>query len=168
MTKQHLHFADIKNQPIKTKAAFAIATWFFSGLSPKAPGTVGSFFTLPLVFLLAPLGFWSILFFAILLFFIGQQATSVVLKVKKATDPGYVVIDETVGQLLTFLWVAQNGLIWYDYFIGFALFRFFDIVKVWPASIIDRKTHNAFGVMADDVIAGLYASFVLYGIHFIL
>lgn len=166
MTEQHLHFADIRKLPLKTQAAFAAATWFFSGLFPKAPGTAGSLFTLPLVFLLAPFKVEGIVTAVLVLFFGGEAVSRIVLKSQKATDPGYIVIDETVGQLLTFLWVAASGLLWQDYLIGFVLFRFFDIVKVWPASLIDRKTHNAFGVMSDDVIAGLYASFVLYGLHY--
>lgn len=157
-----VHFSEIKEKPLPIQASFGVATWFFSGLSPKAPGTVGSLFSLPLVWLIAPYGFWGVLITTIIVFLIGQLATDVVLKAQKTTDPGYVVIDETAGQTLTFLWVAQGGLLWYDYLIGFALFRFFDIVKIWPASLIDRKTHNAFGVMADDIIAGLYASIILF------
>lgn len=146
-----------------------IATWFFSGKSPKAPGTAGSFCTLPLVILLYSLGFWGILGASILLFLIGWWATDCILKVQENQDPAFVVIDEVVGQTLAFLIVSVfYPLSWWMLLIGFALFRFFDIVKVWPASFFDKKVHSAFGVMMDDVVAGIYAALVLFGICFVI
>jgi phosphatidylglycerophosphatase A len=100
------------------------------------------------------------------LFLIGWWATNVILVSQKKNDPGFVVIDETVGQTLTFVLVASLGFSWYTLICGFALFRFFDIVKIWPASYFDKSVHNAFGVLMDDVIAGIYAAIVLYGIMF--
>lgn len=140
-----------------------IATWFKSGLSPKAPGTVGSLCSLPLAWFL--IHYWGSLgvgIGAIFLFLVGWWATHIVLKDKSnGTDPGFVVIDETVGQLLSFIFVAHLPLDISTYILGFAFFRFFDIIKPWPVSFFDKKIHSAFGVMTDDVCAGLYAAVLL-------
>lgn len=152
------------------KWAYLIATWFKSGLSPKAPGTIGSLCTLPLAWVLISLyGTVGLLIGALLLFIIGQKATQIVLKTQKGvTDPGFIVIDEVVGQLLAFVFVAFLPLNVYIYVLGFAFFRFFDIIKVWPASYFDQKVHTAFGVMMDDVVAGLYAALLLGLTYFVI
>ncbi len=161
-------FAFLKEASIRTKFAYLIATGFGSGLSPKAPGTAGSFAALIPIWGAAQFGSWGIAVLALFFFFTGWHATHVVLKTQPTHDPGYVVIDEFVGQTLAFLFVASFGMPWYYYLIGFGLFRFFDIVKIWPASYFDEKVRNAFGVMTDDVVAGIYAGLVLYGLHFII
>lgn len=140
------------------------ATWFFSGKSPVAPGTVGSFCTLPFVYILYPLGFWGILTGTLITFFIGIPAIETVLKKTTSKDPGFVVIDEVAGQTATFLLatlICPELKLWH-LLLGFALFRLFDIIKIWPASYFDSKVHSPFGVMMDDIIAGLYASILLY------
>lgn len=144
--------------------AYLIATWFKSGLSPKAPGTVGSLCTLPLAFVMIYFyGIWGILVSALLLFIIGERATKIVLSDSKDDlDPGFVVIDEVVGQLLAFVFVAVFPLTIWSYVLGFAFFRFFDILKPWPVSYFDQKVHSAFGVMMDDVMAGLMAGGLLW------
>ena len=69
-------------------------------------------------------------------------------------DPGLVVIDEVVGQWLSLLTTPLDPI---GYLIAFFFFRFFDILKPWPACWADSKLHSATGVMLDDVFAGLYA-----------
>ncbi len=147
--------------------AWVLATWFGSGCAPKAPGTVGSLCSLPLVLIGVWGGSFALLAVTAVLFLVGWWAVRVVLKTQACQDPGFVVIDETVGQSLTFVLVASFPISWYILVCGFILFRFFDIVKFWPASFFDRSVHGAFGVMMDDVIAGLYAAAVLYGISFL-
>ncbi|MDY6407892.1 MAG: phosphatidylglycerophosphatase A [Pseudomonadota bacterium] len=142
------------------------ATWFGSGLSPKAPGTVGSLCSLPIIVFGIYGGIECLLGVIICLFLIGWWATAVVLHTQKEQDPGFVVIDETVGQSITFLLALPLGITGWNILLGFLLFRFFDIVKIWPASFFDGHVHNAFGVMMDDVVAGIYAALVLYGIQF--
>ena len=150
----------------RDKFAWLIATWFGSGFAKKAPGTIGSLCSLPLAFIGYFCGVKALLGTALILFLLGWWATKIVLSSQEKSDPGFVVIDETVGQTLTFVLVASLGFSWYTLICGFALFRFFDIVKIWPASYFDKSVHNAFGVMMDDVIAGIYAAIVLYGIMF--
>ena len=103
------------------------------------------------------------------------MATDVVIKETKITDPSKVVIDETVGQLLSFSIVAYldiDALVGaqslFFYLIGFVLFRFFDIFKMGPVKYFDSKVLNAYGVMLDDVCAGILAAFVLWGVWSVL
>lgn len=146
----------------KNILAHVIATWFFSGKSPFAPGTIGSLCTLPLIYLIYPYGINAILFSALVCFIIGWFATRVILKTQENPDPGFVVIDEVVGQTLTFFAMPfLFAFSWKMLIAGFILFRFFDIVKIWPASYFDKHVHSAFGVMMDDVVAGVYAGCVL-------
>ena len=158
----------LKRKSIYETLAWIIATWFGSGCSPKAPGTIGSFCSLPLVLIGLIWGQLALGYTILGLFLVGWLATATVLKTQKEQDPGFVVIDETVGQTMTFLLALGGRFAWYDILIGFALFRLFDIIKLWPASFFDRKVHTAFGVMMDDVIAGGYASLILYGLTFLI
>ena len=86
------------------------------------------------------------------------------MKNTNETDPSFVVIDEVIGQLLTF--VLIGNLLHFEmnrwYFLaGFLFFRFFDIVKIWPACYYDEEVQNAHGILMDDVIAGVYAALSL-------
>ena len=154
------------------KLALIIATFFGSGLSPKAPGTAGSFATLPLAFVMAYFfGREGILCAALVSFFIGVWAIHQITKDSEEKDPSKVVIDETAGQLMSFVLVAPylqgtiNLKILFVYLIGFGLFRFFDIVKRGPVKWADTKLKNAWGVMLDDVFAGIFAAIVLLVIY---
>lgn len=157
---------------MKSRLANIFATYFGLGLSPKAPGTMGSLGTLPLAYALIYYGgFSALVIAAVVIFALGVPATAVVIKETGVTDPQKVVIDETVGQLLSFAIVAYvdiDALIGWQrlfyYVIGFGLFRFFDILKMGPVKYFDSKVHNAYGVMLDDVCAGIFAAIVLWGI----
>ena len=153
---------------MQKKTAFLIATYLGFGLSPKAPGTVGSAATLPLAFILAYFtGTYGIIIAAVLLAVIGIWATDVIIRNQEEKDPGKVVIDEVVGQLLAFVFVGDNlyhnADLWWLYLIGFAAFRFFDIKKMGPVKWFDTHVKNAFGVMMDDVCAGLFAAVIVWG-----
>jgi len=143
--------------------AFFFSTWFYSGLLPKAPGTWGSLAALPYAWVILqqsnPL---VLLIFCILVFILGIWSTKVYMDTTGRQDPGEVVIDEVVGQWLPFLFVPELSL--FNFILAFVLFRLFDILKPWPIRIFDRQ-HNAMGVMMDDVIAGLMAGLMLWGIN---
>ena len=150
------------------KISFAFATMFGVGYCPFASGTAGSLATVPLAFALAYFyGAWGIVAASIVVFFLGTIATKEVLKYTKH-DPSIVVIDETAGQLLSFALVANrligaaDGRAALIYAIGFGLFRLFDITKPQPAKWADSKVLNAWGVMLDDIFAGIYAAIVLW------
>jgi len=146
-----------------------IATFFGSGLAPVAPGTFGSLATIPLAFFLAYYcGIYGIIGGIIVSFILGICSIPHILKAGKH-DPSYVVIDEVVGQLITFVFVAEQ--LQYDshsgvvYLLGFMLFRLFDITRPQPVKWADKKLLNAWGVMLDDILAGLYAGGILYVIN---
>ena len=154
---------------MKKKIAYFIASYFGFGFSPFASGTVGSLMTLPLAFGCAYYwGMQGIVCLTVISFFIGVIASHEVLKYTKH-DPSLIVIDEVAGQSLTFILLADkligNAQAWLVYLVGFAFFRLFDIWKPQPVRWADRKVLNAWGVMLDDIFAGIYAAVCLYWVN---
>lgn len=151
--------------------AFWIASGFGSGLSPFAPGTVGSLVALPLYVLLAQGPAWLPWLAIVLTFALGTWAAGRVIAVLRIEDPGVVVVDEFVGQWLALALVdlalrlypgglaAPSTLALLG--VGFLLFRLCDIVKPWPASWADRALDGGFGAMLDDAFAGLWAGVLM-------
>lgn len=132
----------------------AVATGLYSGLLPVAPGTWGSAVGLALFVPLSFLSFWWYLAAVVALFFIGVWAAGATEKILDRKDPGLVVIDEIVGMLIT---LAASPVHPLPLFAGFFLFRFFDIAKPFPVRRAEEKFAGGLGVMADDVVAGLYS-----------
>jgi phosphatidylglycerophosphatase A len=133
-----------------------IATFFYSGLSPVASGTVGSLVAAALYLLLPGLQNVIALAIAIVLCLIaGIWSSSIVERDLKTQDPGIVVIDEVLGQWIALLTIGYAGNVVYV-ILAFLAFRFFDIVKLWPARIFERM-HGGVGIMLDDAVAGVYA-----------
>jgi phosphatidylglycerophosphatase A len=141
--------------PRAPRAALVIATFFGAGMSPKAPGTMGSLASLalwaPLVLLETPWWMRALVTLGVLL--VGTVASSAIVKAQGREDPQIIVIDEVAGMGVTLL-AAHGGP---SLLLGFALFRLFDIWKPWPVRLADRRVKGGFGVMLDDVLAGLYA-----------
>lgn len=135
-----------------------LATGFGSGLSPIAPGTVGS--TVALLPWLAlrhlPLPTYALVLVAA--FALGVWAAQWVIDRLGTEDPGLVVIDEFVGVWIT-LFAAPPGWLWAV--AGLLLFRLFDIAKPRPVGYVDRRLKGGFGAMADDALAGLFALLAL-------
>ena len=151
-------FTDLMKSPVQF-----LALGFGSGLAPKAPGTFGTLAAIPLYLLFFHYSLPAQLLIILIAFLIGIylcQATADALGVH---DHPAIVWDEFVGFWLTMLALPlmQSPLEWHWLAIGFVLFRFFDIVKPWPIRVVDRKVHGGFGIMFDDVLAGLYAGGVL-------
>ena len=144
------------NKPISVwHPAVIAATWFWSGLSPKAPGTMGSLAALPFGYaILYYIGQEALLLASISIFCLGILATNIYLKKTGKQDPGEVVIDEVAGQWIPLLIVGTDLLL---FGLAFILFRLFDILKPWPISWLDRHIKGATGVMIDDIVAGLFA-----------
>jgi phosphatidylglycerophosphatase A len=139
-----------------------LATWFGTGLLPIAPGTWASLAALPFAAVLAWLGGpWLVLIAAALVFIVGIWAAGPYMAALGVHDPRAVVIDEIAGQWLTLAFAPLDPL---AYLAGFFLFRVFDVLKPWPINVMDREIGGAFGVMADDVLAGVYAALVLWAI----
>lgn len=142
--------------------AALLATWFGCGLLPKAPGTWGSLAALPCAAVIAwSAGPWGLAAATLAVFAAGVWASRRYADASGSADPGAVVIDEVAGQWLALLPVALD---WALYPIAFVAFRFFDIVKVWPANWMDRRLKGGLGIMADDIVAGLYAAALCYGL----
>jgi phosphatidylglycerophosphatase A len=131
-----------------------IATGFYSGYLPKAPGTWGSLVGLLLFFLLHTLSLEIYLAVVAGIFVIGTFAAGEAEKIMDRQDPGLVVIDEIVGMLITMIAVPATPL---NMALGFILFRIFDIAKPFPVGLIDQRFHGGVGIMLDDVMAGIYS-----------
>lgn len=137
-----------------TRPDMWLATGFGSGLSPWAPGTFGSvigvLFYMALAGLPLPVYLGVVLALAIAGIFLCDRAG----KVLGVSDHPGIVWDEIVGLLIT---MTATPLSWQGVALGFALFRFFDILKPWPVATIERRVGGGLGVMLDDVMAALYA-----------
>jgi len=131
-------------------------TWFYSGKSPKAPGTVGSLATLPFIYLLdyAQINIYSLIGIILALTAAAILVTEYVQKKYALHDPQWIVIDEVIGMLITWSFVRVVDLPVLA--VVFISFRFFDINKIWPPSFFDRMKHGS-GAIIDEVISGLYA-----------
>lgn len=137
-----------------------IALGFGSGLSPKAPGTIGSIAAAVMWwFLYSDLSFAFQISFIMSGFAIGVIVSNWMIEKTGIQDPGFIVWDEFIGQWIALLLLPKT-LLWYA--IGFALFRLFDIVKRGPVGWADKRFKGGFGVMFDDVLAGLLASLIGY------
>lgn len=143
-----------------------IATWFGSGLIPKAPGTWGTVAAIPFAFVITAIfGPFALLVAAILAFVIGIWAAGAYAREIEKPDPSEVVIDEVAAIWLVLTFVPVS---WVGWLIAFAVFRFFDVVKPWPVSLADTKLKGGFGIMADDIIAALYTLLILWLMQFYL
>ena len=151
--------------------SWIVTTWFGSGLLPKAPGTWGSLAAIPFAVIISVYTCpYALLSGIIALFFIGIWTSDKVEKSTKTKDPGFIVVDEVVGQWIALLPLPFLYNIIYpgSYHLYFAIisafafitFRIFDIWKPWPANYADKNVHGGYGIMLDDVIAGMYALLV--------
>jgi phosphatidylglycerophosphatase A len=139
--------------------AFLLATWFGAGLLPKAPGTWGALAALPFAWGLVWLGGPVLLLTAAaLVFALGLWASARYSEAVGIHDAGAIVIDEVAAQWLTLAVAPLEPL---AYLLGFLLFRIADMAKPWPANWIDRRVGGGLGIMADDVVAAIYAGGVL-------
>lgn len=144
--------------PFRSPVQF-LAFGFGSGLSPKAPGTVGTLAAVPIYFLVADWPLWAYSLLVLVAAFAGvwicQRASD---QLQVHDHPG-IVWDEFVGYWITMWAVPAEGL-WMV--IGFAVFRVLDIAKPWPISHLDRQVKGGFGIMIDDILAGVMACGVLH------
>jgi phosphatidylglycerophosphatase A len=144
-----------------TRAPFSVArllaTGFGSGYSPVAPGTAGSLVGLVLFWPLAGLAPWALAALIVAGFVAGVVAASATAHEVGLEDPGIVVVDEIVGMWITLALLPFTPL---TAVLGFLLFRVMDVVKPPPARQFERL-HGGLGIMADDVMAGVYANLAL-------
>ena len=141
-------------------------TMFGLGKLPKIPGTFGSLATIFILYILFHILNLSpnlILIFLIIIFILSFLAVATHIKDSDNKDPKEVIIDEFIGQSIPiYLYEISHGteksadeaIIFYG--VCFVLFRFFDIAKPFPVSYFDKNFKNSFGVIMDDVCAGIY------------
>lgn len=135
-----------------------LAYGFGAGLSPKAPGTAGTLVAIPIYLLVHMGGVWFYLAFTLVAFLAGIVLTGYTARRMGIADPSGVVWDEIVGYLISMA-AAPFGLLWIG--AGFLLFRLFDIWKPWPIRLLDRRVKGGFGIMLDDVVAGVFTAVLL-------
>ncbi|MBL7988997.1 MAG: phosphatidylglycerophosphatase A [Chlorobi bacterium] len=146
-----------------------IASGLFTGLSPVASGTVASAVAVLFYFIPGFANPWVLLASGAVAFFVGLWLAGP-CEEAIGDDPSFVTIDEFAGQWITLaspLVMGQPQ--WQWAVICFFTFRAFDIAKLWPASYFDRR-RGPLGIMADDVVAGIYANIashiIWYGLSF--
>jgi phosphatidylglycerophosphatase A len=138
-----------------SNANVLIATWGGVGLLRPAPGTLGTLAAFPfgytIMSMTGPIGLGVA---ALALTVLGAMAANRFSAKTGTVDDQSIVVDEVVGFWIAALPAGLNPMGW---LIAFVLFRFFDIVKPWPASFFDNRSKNGWDVMLDDVVAGIYA-----------
>jgi phosphatidylglycerophosphatase A len=155
-----LSVGTLKNvkDPWRRYLAVACATGLGSGYFPFAPGTAGALVGLVFVAWLDA-SWWVLTLFSILLFFVGVWSGGAVSQIWKTADPSRVVIDEVVGMMVTMIGIPVSG---YFVLLGFILFRIFDIWKPVPANYFEVRLPGGWGIMADDLVAGIYGNVILH------
>jgi phosphatidylglycerophosphatase A len=135
-----------------------------SGCAPKAPGTFGTLAAIPFWWLfLQDVPLIPYLCVLIAGFAFGVYLCEQTSKDLGVHDHGGIVWDEWIGLWITYI-ALPVGIEWI--IIGFALFRFFDILKPWPIKWLDEKVHGGFGIMIDDVLAGIFALMCVQGLAY--
>ena len=132
---------------------------FGSGLAPYAPGTFGTLAAIPLYLVLQPLSLTVYLIVTLFCILIGIYLCGKTAEALGVHDHGGIVWDEIAGYLITMIAVPFD---WVWVIVGFLLFRFFDILKPWPIKWIDAKVSGGWGIMLDDVLAGIFSLIVLH------
>ena len=142
---------------MKNRIAIIIATFFYVGRIPLAPGTWGTVAALPLFYLISGIPYYFYIALTVVFIFISIRASDAVEKIYGKSDPDQIVADEVSGYLVTMLLIPPTLT---NIIIGFFLFRLFDIVKPPPSRQAERLP-GGMGVVMDDVVAGIYANIVL-------
>ena len=135
-----------------------LATGFGAGYAPFAPGTSGTLVAIPVYYFLSnissPIYEITLIGFFFLSVWISENAEIFLGK----KDDQRIVLDEMMGFLVTMLWVPKTAIL---ILVGFFLFRFFDILKPFPIRRLEKNLKGGYGVVLDDVLAGVYANIVL-------
>ena len=147
--------------PVDT-IAHVLSVWFGCGHVPKMPGTAGTIGAIPLYLVLRPHGLWPVAIAAVVVTIVGIWSSSRVCARLQTKDPQIVCIDEVAGVLICWLGAPVG---WQGTLAGFVLFRVFDQLKPWPARLAERRLPSGWGVMLDDVAAGVWGALVLLAVR---
>ncbi len=139
-----------------------LATGCYVGYSPLVPGTTGTLAVIPIYFLLSRLSpfYYVVIVFGFTCIAVWVSDRAEVLL--QARDCRHIVIDEMVGFLVTMFMVPPT---WGNILIGFFLFRALDIVKPFPIRTLEERVRGGYGVVLDDIIAGIYANVIIHALR---
>lgn len=150
--------------PLKTTRTFAlaVATVLGVGYSPIGPGSCGTLVGIFIFWGLSGLPLWLYGVTLCGVIAVGTWAAAITGSIYGEVDNQRIVIDEVAGYLVTMISFSATPI---NLIVGFFLFRLFDILKPFPAGWVDRNVKSAFGVMLDDILAGVYGFAVLAVLH---
>jgi phosphatidylglycerophosphatase A len=149
----------------REKTAVFLATGFYVGNIPFAPGTFGSLIGLPLCFLLAGIPLPAAMITAVLMIGLAVWIAGTAERTLGHKDPGCIVVDEIAGMVVTLIGLPFN---FTTAVTGFILFRILDILKPFPIRVLDRRLSGGLGIVADDVAAGVFANISIRILLYIL
>ena len=147
---------------LREDAVMFLATGFYIGNIPFAPGTLGSLIGLPLCFALAGISLMPAMLCTLFFIFFAVRIADAAEKILKQNDPGCIVIDEIAGMMVTLIGLPFNPI---TVLSGFVIFRLLDILKPFPIRNLDKRIPGGLGVVADDVAAGIAANLLLRGLY---
>lgn len=148
----------LEPREILTDPVLCLAFGFGSGLAAKAPGTFGTLAAIPIYLLAAQTNILIYSVLTVVCSVSGFWICGVAADKLGEHDFGGIVWDEIAGLLVT-MWFVDFS--WQNLLVGFVLFRLFDIIKPWPIKWIDQKVSGGFGIMLDDLLAGIFAGVIL-------
>lgn len=155
----------LKGRARLTNPVHLLALGFGTGLVPRAPGTVGTLVGIPFYLLISGLPLWIYLAITVAVSGAGIWICDRAAKDFGVHDHPAIVWDEIAGYLVTMI-AAPAGWPWIV--AGFLLFRLFDVLKPWPISVLDRRVSGGFGIVVDDLVAGVIAALVLQAMAWLL
>lgn len=149
-----------QSKPSLKQPEIIFLSFFGVGFFPKAPGTAGTLAITPFLYLagLAHPPFFFFIPFILIMTTIASFTAEMVQKKMQLHDPQWIVIDEVLGMMTAWLFIREHNLLHLTTL--FILFRFFDIVKIWPASFFDKDVKHGAGTILDDIVSGIYAGLV--------
>jgi phosphatidylglycerophosphatase A len=148
----------------RERAVLFVATGFFIGTVPFAPGTFGTLIGLPVCFLLSRLNFLQSVICILVFIPFAIWIASAAEKILRQKDPGQIVIDEIAGLMVTLAGLPFNLT---TVLAGFIIFRVLDILKPFPIRTLEKRVGGGSGVVLDDVLAGVYGNLILRLVIFI-
>lgn len=156
------------NRPDLRRLDILFLSFFGVGFLPKAPGTWGTLAITPLLYILGNFNppFFLFIPFILILTILSIFITESVQQKFELHDPQFIVIDEVIGMFVAWLFIQEHNLL--HLFALFVLFRFFDIIKIWPASYFDKEVKHGAGTILDDMVSGVFAGLTYLGIFYLI
>ncbi len=156
----------MKNAPSLSSPSIILLSFFGIGMIPKIQGTICSLVMVPILYILSKysISFIVITPFILVLIIISSFLTEMIQNKYKIHDPKWIVIDEVIGMLICFLFIRSSNIL--NIFIMFGIFRFFDIIKIWPANYFDSLKHGVF-VIIDDIVSAIYSGITYIALSYL-